>query len=154
VLLVRRCSIGRRKYREVACGVVDEVLFGRPTFLTDDQMLKLRVMLIGKDSASVQSGFALLDARTRRGSDLREVRSAPVEGHLGECWQVGMSAQRPPTRPINKTGEGQGVAGVTYPRIKAEAETRWAQIFFADEAGVRNRSHAGTTWHPSARRPS
>jgi transposase len=40
-----------------------------------------------------------------------------------------------------------------FPRIKAEAKKLGAQIFFADESGVRSDYHAGTTWAPRGQTP-
>ena len=36
----------------------------------------------------------------------------------------------------------------TYPAIKVEAKAAVANIYFADEAGIRSDFHAGTTWAP------
>ena len=41
----------------------------------------------------------------------------------------------------------------TYPSIKAQAKAAGAQIFFADEAGMRSDHHAGTTWAPVGETP-
>jgi transposase len=40
-----------------------------------------------------------------------------------------------------------------FPRIRAEAKKVQAQIFFADESGVRSDYHAGTTWAPRGATP-
>ena len=43
---------------------------------------------------------------------------------------------------------------VDYPAIQAKARKAGAQIFFADEAGVRSNSHhSGTTWAPMGQTP-
>ena len=42
---------------------------------------------------------------------------------------------------------------VEYPAIRAKALAAGAQIFFADEAGVRSQSHSGTTWAPRGQTP-
>jgi len=40
-----------------------------------------------------------------------------------------------------------------FPRIRAQAKRLGAQIFFADESGVRSDYHAGTTWAPRGQTP-
>ena len=40
-----------------------------------------------------------------------------------------------------------------YPRIRALARQHGAEIFFADEAGVRSDHHAGTTWAAKGKTP-
>ena len=41
----------------------------------------------------------------------------------------------------------------TYPAIKAEAKAAGANIYFADEAGIRSDYHTGTTWAPIGETP-
>ncbi|MFC3377144.1 IS630 family transposase [Rugamonas sp. CCM 8940] len=41
----------------------------------------------------------------------------------------------------------------TYPAIKAEAKAAGANIYFADEAGIRSDYHTGTTWAPVGETP-
>lgn len=41
----------------------------------------------------------------------------------------------------------------TYPAIKAEAKAVGANIYFADEAGIRSDYHTGTTWAPIGETP-
>ena len=40
-----------------------------------------------------------------------------------------------------------------YPRIQARAKKMGAEIFFADEAGVRSDFHSGRTWAPRGKTP-
>jgi hypothetical protein len=40
-----------------------------------------------------------------------------------------------------------------YPRIRARAKRIGAEIFFADEAGVRSDFHSGRTWAPRGKTP-
>lgn len=68
--------------------------------------------------------------------------------------QLGLSAQRPLWRAYQ-----QDPAAVRqwlekdYPEIRRRAKREGAQIFFADEAGVRSDYHSGTTWGPRGRTP-
>jgi transposase len=40
-----------------------------------------------------------------------------------------------------------------YPKIRAQANRKRAEIFFADESGIRSDFHAGTTWAPIGQTP-
>jgi len=68
--------------------------------------------------------------------------------------QLGLTAQRPLWRAYQ-----QDPAAVTrwleteYPAIRRRAKREGAQIFFADEAGVRSDYHSGTTWSRRGRTP-
>jgi len=68
--------------------------------------------------------------------------------------QLGLSAQRPLWRAYQ-----QDPAMVEqwlleeFPRIQALAKAKKGTIWFADEAGVRSDSHAGTTWAPKGKTP-
>ena len=61
--------------------------------------------------------------------------------------QLGLSAQRPLWRAYQQDAEAvkQWLAKA-YPAIRRRARREGAQIFFADEAGVRSDYHSGTTW--------
>jgi len=41
----------------------------------------------------------------------------------------------------------------TFPKIRAQAKTQGAEIYFADESGLRSDYHAGTTWAPVGETP-
>jgi transposase len=61
--------------------------------------------------------------------------------------QLGLSAQRPLWRAYQQ--DPQRVdrwLKEDYPALRAEAKRQKAEIWFADEAGVRSDAHAGTTW--------
>ena len=61
--------------------------------------------------------------------------------------QLGLSAQRPLWRAYQQDRERvERWLKEEYPRIRALARRRGAEIYFGDEAGVRSDFHAGTTW--------
>lgn len=61
--------------------------------------------------------------------------------------QLGLSAQRPLWRAYQQDAEAVKQWLVkAYPTIRRRARRVGAQIFFADEAGVRSDYHSGTTW--------
>ena len=68
--------------------------------------------------------------------------------------QLGLSAQRPLWRAYQQ--DPQRVdrwLQEDYPAIRAKARRQKAEIWFADEAGVRSDCHAGTTWAPRGQTP-
>jgi transposase len=61
--------------------------------------------------------------------------------------QLGLSAQRPLWRAYQQNPEAvKRWLEKDYPAIRRRAKREKAQIFFADEAGVRSDYHSGTTW--------
>jgi len=61
--------------------------------------------------------------------------------------QLGLSVQRPLWRAYQQDPERvKQWLNVEYPRIRRKARQERAEIFFADEAGVRSDFHSGTTW--------
>ena len=68
---------------------------------------------------------------------------------------LGLTPQRPVRRAIEQVpAKVREWLTVDYPAIQAKARKAGAQIFFADEAGVRSNSHhSGTTWAPMGQTP-
>jgi transposase len=61
--------------------------------------------------------------------------------------QLGLSAQRPLWRAYQQDPKAvKRWLEKDYPAIRRRAKREGAQIFFADEAGVRSDYHSGTTW--------
>jgi transposase len=61
--------------------------------------------------------------------------------------QIGLTAQRPLWRAYQQDPEAvKQWLEKDYPAIRRRAKREGAQIFFADEAGVRSDYHSGTTW--------
>jgi len=68
--------------------------------------------------------------------------------------QLGLSAQRPLWRSYQQNPEAvQEWLTETYPAIQRRAKREKAEIFFADEAGVRSDHHSGTTWGKRGQTP-
>jgi len=136
---------------------------GRPTVLEDSEMIRLYVMINGKDPRVYSFGLALWTRALIR--DLitktfgKEVSLVTVGRILKK---LGMSAQRPWYR--SWTQDPERVARwkrEEYPALKARAAqvgatilfADGATILFADEASVRTDYHAGTTWAPIGQTP-
>lgn len=71
--------------------------------------------------------------------------SLPTVGRI--LKKLGLSPQRPRYRAYQQNPEKvRAWKQETFPAIKAEAAAAGAEVFFADEAGIRTDHHAGTTW--------
>lgn len=128
---------------------------GRPTVLDDSEMIRLYVMINGKDPRAYSFGLALWTRALIR--DLinktfgKEVSLVTVGRILKK---LGMSAQRPLYRSWKQDPERVARwKREEYPAIKARAAAVGARILFADEASVRTDYHAGTTWAPIGQTP-
>jgi transposase len=68
--------------------------------------------------------------------------------------QLGLSAQRPLWRAYQQNPDAvQRWLTQDFPKIQRRAKREGAQIFFADEAGVRSDYHSGTTWGKRGQTP-
>ena len=68
--------------------------------------------------------------------------------------QLGLTAQRPLWRAYQQDPEMvKRWLETDYPAIRRRAQRAGAQIFFADEAGVRSDYHSGTTWGERGKTP-
>ena len=68
--------------------------------------------------------------------------------------QLGLSAQRPLWRAYQQNPAAvQRWLTEEFPDIQRRARREGAQIFFADEAGVRSDNHSGTTWGKRGQTP-
>jgi transposase len=128
---------------------------GRPTTLDDDEMIRLYVMINGKDPRVHGFGMALWNRALIR--DLiahnftKSVSLVTVGRILGK---LGMSPQRPLYRSWKQDPERvERWKRVEYPAIRARAAAEGATILFSDEASVRTDYHAGTTWAPVGQTP-
>ncbi len=68
--------------------------------------------------------------------------------------QLGLSAQRPLWRAYQQNPDAvKRWVSEDFPEIQRQARAKGAQIFFADEAGVRSDYHSGTTWGKRGQTP-
>lgn len=153
ILGVGRSSVfaWQRKYRAGGLAALStKFASGRPTSLSDAQMLQLYSMLVGKDPRQYSLGVALWT---------RKVVAALIELKFGQRLSVvtvgrilkklGMSVQRPLYRAYQRDPEKVAQwREQTYPKLRAMAAEAGATIFFADEAAVRTDHHGGSTWAP------
>lgn len=158
ILDVGRSSVflWQQKYREGGLAALStKFASGRPTVLSDQQMMRLYSMIVGRNPRQFSLGFALWTRKlvARLIDQQFEVELSTVT--VGRILKkLGMSPQRPLYRAYQQDLERvREWKDHTYPTIRARADEVGASIFFADEAGVRTDHHAGTTWAPVGRTP-
>jgi len=121
---------------------------GRPPKLDGSALKWIYQTIANKNPQQLQFPFALWTAAI-----VQTLIADKFHVHLSHSSvcrllnQLGLTAQRPLWRAYQ-----QDPAAVTrwleteYPTIQRRARREGAQIFFADEAGVRSDYHSGTTW--------
>jgi MFS family permease/transposase len=125
-----------------------ELASGRPSTLSDRQMLELRALIIGNNPRQLHFGpalwtremiaelilqrFGVILSRINVGRILKELGIYP-QGSLDRVYQEN-------TEKVRVWREK------TYPEIREEATRRGAVVFFADESAVRTDFRPSTTW--------
>lgn len=67
---------------------------------------------------------------------------------------LGFTAQKPLYRAWQQDAElVRRWEAEVYPAIRAQAKAEGAQVYFADESGIRSDYHSGTTWAPAGQTP-
>ena len=158
MLEVSRASLfaWQKMYREGGLAALStKFASGRPTILSDDQMLKLYSWIAGNNPRQLSFGVALWTRKIIReliqrrfGVDLSLVTVGRI------LKKLGMSPQRPLYRAYQQDPEKvRAWKEETYPAIRARAAQEGATIFFADEAGVYGRIITAVPRGPRSDRP-
>lgn len=123
--------------------------------LTETQMRQLWNWIVGKDPRQYQFDFALW-TRKIVGQLIRDrfgVKMTP-QGVGKLLRRLGFSPQRPMYRAYQQNPEAVARwRTVEFPAIQVQAKEEGAELYFADESGVRTDHHAGTTWAPIGQTP-
>lgn len=146
----------QQKYREGGLATLStKFASGRPTTLSDRQVMRLYALIIGNDPRQLGFGPALWTRRM-----IADLIRQQFDVHLSLVTvgrilrKLGMSPQRPVVRAYQQDPERvRRWKREEYPAIRAEAQRVGAPILFADESAVRSDYHAGTTWAPVGRTP-
>ena len=128
---------------------------GRPRKLKGNMIQWVYQTVVGKDPRQHQFPFALWTRHaigsliyTRYGIRL----SANSVGRL--LAQLGITAQKPLWKAYQQDPERvRKWVQEDYPAIEKEAKQMKAEIWFADESGLRSDYHAGTTWGVKGQTP-
>lgn len=146
----------QKKYREGGLAALStKFASGRPTTLSDQQMMRLYSLIEGNDPRQYSFAFALWTRQIVRDlirAQFQVVVSLVTVGRI--LKKLGMSPQRPLYRAYQQDPDKVATwKRETYPAIRAEAAEVGGSVFFADEAGLRTDHHAGRTWATVGRTP-
>ena len=128
----------RQKYREGGLAALStKFASGRPTTLTDQQMMRLYALIEGTDPRQYSFSAALWTRQIVRDLIRQQFRVAVSLVTVGRILKkLGMSPQRPLYRAYQQDPDKvEAWKRETYPAIRAEATEVGGSIFFADEAG-------------------
>lgn len=123
--------------------------------LTADQQRTLFRLVAGKDPRQLEFDFALWTRQRVRELIRREFGVKMHVTAVGRLLRrLGLTPQRPLWRAWQQNPElVEHWKREEYPAIRAEARKAGAEVWFADEAGIRSDFHAGTTWAPAGQTP-
>ena len=128
---------------------------GRPPKLDGRALRWIYNTVANKNPQQLKFPFALWTAAMVQAL-ISERFKVPLN-HSSVCrllHQLGLSAQRPLWRAYQQDPNAvRRWLEADYPAIRRQARREGAQIFFADEAGVRSDFHSGTTWGRRGRTP-
>jgi len=130
-------------------------LFGRPPKLTGSQIKWVYRIVTGKNPLQLKFEFALWTREMIRDLIKRRFGVSMSVVSVGRLLaKLGLTCQRPLFRAYQQDAEmvDQWMQK-EYPRLAARAKAEGAEVFFADESGIRSDYHAGTTWAPRGETP-
>lgn len=130
-------------------------LYGRPGKLTPGQIMKIYLMVIGKNPLQLQFEFALWTREMVREVIKRKFMVSMSNVSVGRLLtKLGLTCQKPLHRAYQQDPAAvEQWLKVQYPKIAALAKREGAEVFFGDESGIRSDYHAGTTWAPAGQTP-
>src|ERR671918_817384 len=130
-------------------------LHGRPHMLEGSQIRWIYRTVTTKNPLQLKFPFALWTRGMIRTLIWRKYRVKLSLASVGRLLaQLGLSCQRPLAKAFEQDRSlVEQWVKKEYPMIRARAKRQGAEIFFADESGVRSDFHAGTTWAPVGQTP-
>lgn len=130
-------------------------LAGRPPRLSGAQMKRIYDTVVGKNPLQLCFPFALWTRGMVREWIRREFSVALSEVQVGRLLKkLGLSPQKPVRRAWQQDAMLVSEWKTkTFPAIKKLAQKENAEIYFADESGVRSDYRSGTTWAPIGETP-
>jgi transposase len=129
---------------------------GRPPMLTQRQKRQVRRWICGKDPRQYGFDFGLWTRRIV--ADLIDRKFNEVIG-VTSVGRLLAELEITPQKPLRRAYERDPVAIAkwtqeAYPRLRARAKRRGADIFFIDEAGVRSDAALQRTWGAKGETPT
>jgi len=144
------------RYRAGGWGALDACKRGgRPAKLSGKQIAWIYNAVTLGDPRQYAFPFALWTSKMLQSIIAKHLGVALSKASVCRLLnQMGLSAQRPLWRAYQQNPElVDRWLKEEFPRIRREARGIGAQIWFADEAGVRSDAHSGTTWAPRGTTP-
>lgn len=144
------------QYRQGGWGKLDaSKRGGRPPKLDGSAMRWIYKTVMGKTPLQLNFPFALWTAVMVQALIVNRFGVHLSRSSVSRLLhQLGLSAQRPLWRAYQQNPEAvQRWLTEDFPKIQRRAKREGAQIFFADEAGVRSDYHSGTTWGKRGQTP-
>ena len=128
---------------------------GRPPQLNARQKQQVRRWINGRDPRQYGFDFGLWTRKIV--SELVRERMG-IELSLTAVGRLLYELDITPQKPLRRAYERDPVAierwqREEYPALRARAKRRGAEIFFADEAGIRSDAPVGRTWAPRGQTP-
>jgi transposase len=130
-------------------------LNGRPRKITGPQMKWIYRTVTLKNPLQLKFEFALWTRAMIRTLIFEKYGVELSLASVGRLLaQLGLTCQKPLMRAFQQNPSlVQKWLNEEYPEIRAKAKRIGAEIFFADEAGVRSDFHSGKTWAPKGQTP-
>jgi transposase len=123
--------------------------------LTPVQQQRLFKLVAGRDPRQMEFDFALWTRQRVRELIRREFGVKMHVTAVGRLLRrLGLTPQRPLWRAWQQNPDlVEQWKRKDFPAIRRQAKKEEAEIWFADEAGIRSDFHAGTTWAPAGQTP-
>jgi len=130
-------------------------LKGRPPKITGRQMKWIYNTVTMKNPLQFKFEFALWTRAMIRALIKEKYRIQLSLASVGRLLaQLGLTCQKPLMKAFQQNPTlVEDWLKREYPKIRSRAKRLGAEIFFADEAGVRSDFHAGRTWAPRGETP-
>lgn len=130
-------------------------LFGRPPKLSATQIGWIYRTVVGKNPMQLKFEFALWTREMIRDVIKRKYSISISVVSVGRLLaKLGLTCQRPLFRAYQQDPDAVNQwMHDAFPKIAIQAKAEKAEVFFADEAGIRSDYHAGTTWAPRGQTP-
>jgi transposase len=128
---------------------------GRPMKLTGPQIDWIYSAIVGGDPRQYRFEFALWTREIIQSLIFKKFKiKLGLSSVTRLLRQLGLTCQRPIFKAWQQNNQQvNNWLKKVFPRIKKRAKAENAEIYFADEAGVRSDYHSGTTWSPKGETP-